>query len=131
MIGVEFEQVGHWMVVQFDREALTDSGVINEVTAAILEKVVAMPMRGQMVISFKGVEFVSSQMIGALLGIRNKVAAKGGRLVLCRVGAHLEDALKITGLQKMFEIQRTLRDVVKMTRKSAASAGAGVVDWMD
>lgn len=130
MLGVEIEQVGHWLAVQFDVDALTDAGVIQQVTAEINKRVDALPPRGQIAISFKGVEFVSSQMIGALLGIRAKVQAKHGRLVLCRVGPHLQDALRITGLTKMFETADSLRSVVG-TRQKARVASATNVDWMD
>ena len=131
MQGIEIEQVGHWLVAQFDVDALTDAGIIQQVTAEIGRHIDALPMRGQVAISFKGVEFVSSQMIGALLGIRAKVQAKHGRLVLCRVGPHLKDALRITGLTKMFETAESLRSVVGTRPAKARAGAAGSVEWMD
>lgn len=89
----------------------------------------ALPERGQVAISFAGVDFVSSQVIGLLLGIRDQVRKKHGTLVLCKVGKHVLDVLRITKLDRQFTISDSLSAVVG--KRKVNPGRTSDVNWID
>jgi anti-anti-sigma factor len=61
-------------------------------------------MAEDFVLDFGGVEYLSSIELGRLLVRSRKVAAEGGRLVLRNVAPQVYEIIKITKLEKNFEI---------------------------
>lgn len=56
------------------------------------------------VLDFDGVRFVNSSNLAKLLKLRKKMAADGGKLILCNVGDQVWGALMVTGLEKLFTV---------------------------
>ena len=57
----------------------------------------------RIVIGLEQVNYVDSAGIGALIEIHRKTKAKGGRLMLCKLGPKLRQALEIARLLPIFE----------------------------
>lgn len=111
MSSLTFRQRGNWFVVGFNTERLTDAAEIQTLQHQLFAQFARLPLRGQAVITFEGVEHASSQLVGLLIGAKKLVDDRFGRLVLCRVGEHLRQILSITRLDSKFEIRDRLRDV--------------------
>lgn len=111
MSSLTFRQRGNWFVVGFNTDRLTDAAEIQTLQNQLFAQFARLPLRGQAVITFEGVEHASSQLVGMLIGAKKLVDDRFGTLVLCRVGEHLRQILSITRLDSKFEIRDRLRDV--------------------
>ncbi|HEX8341914.1 MAG TPA: STAS domain-containing protein [Tepidisphaeraceae bacterium] len=122
-------QVNQWTVIRFSTDRLTDPFTVNEITTQLERAAATLPLRCQVAVSFSGVEFVSSQVIGLLLGLRETVTRRHGTLVLCKLGKHVLDVLKITKLDRQFTISDSLSKTIGIREKRARRAAE--VEWMD
>lgn len=132
MSHVKAENINHWVLVRFTTDRLTDPITVSDAQAALDAIVKPLPLRCQVAVNFGGVEYVSSQVIGMLLGMRDQVHRKGGTLVLCKPGKHVMDVMKITRLDRHFTFSDSVSKVVG-ARSSTTHAGAkrDEVDWRD
>jgi anti-sigma B factor antagonist len=60
------------------------------------------------VVTFKGVEHLSSAALGTLLTVMNRVKAKDGQLRLCDINAQILQIFQITKLNKILRIEKDL-----------------------
>ena len=58
----------------------------------------------KILLSFQGVGFMSSSMIGKLVMFMKKCKASGARLKLCSISPEIMEIFKITKLNKTFDI---------------------------
>ncbi len=143
MTTVGYKQLNTHHVFYFKRQRLTDPQTVNEVEQELMEHLESLPMQAQVVINFDGVESVSSQIIGLMLGAKRTIADRFGSLSLCRVGPYVLDILKLTRLDSQFEIYERMRDVVgdvatgqPAARRETVPAGRATrssneTDWID
>lgn len=136
MSSLRYRQRGNWFVVGFNTDRLTDAAEIQSLQEELFARLARLPLRGQAVICFEGVEHASSQVVGMLLGAKKIVDDRFGTLMLCRVGSHLRQIIALTRLDSKFEIRERLRDVTGAsggTREyvSAGSRGAEVLQWIN
>ena len=131
MPELTFRNVDHWTIARFGGATLTDSQVIERASEELTERIATMPLRPMLLINFKGVEFVSSQVIGLLLNARKKIAEKSGTLTLCRVSPKIREALHITGLLGQFNVARSETAVVGAVKRDSAWAGPADIGWLD
>ena len=126
---------GPWLVVTFECDRMTDPVALHYVERELNEALRDLPAGGRVVICLEGVEYVSSQFAGLLLGARKLVAERRGRLTLCRVGDHLAEMLRMTRLESHFEIKPRLRDVLgkdaPRARERREMVGSGATEWID
>ena len=59
-------------------------------------------------VTFKGVEHLSSAALGTLLTVMNRVKAKDGQLRLCDINAQILQIFQITKLNKILRIEKDL-----------------------
>ncbi len=132
---VAFEVANHWWVFCFRNPRLTDPAMLSEVESAVLNKLEQLPLRGQVVLDFRRVEFCSSQLLGVMLAVKREVNLRGGTLVLTRVSRQLTDMLALTRLDRQFTVVERLRDVVGQPSRRATldapAIGMDGVDWID
>ena len=76
-----------------------DSLVIEELGSALYELVDAQACR-KIVVEFRGVTFLASQMLGVLVTLDYKARAIKGKVVLCGLQPKLMEVFKITGLDR-------------------------------
>ena len=104
------QPIGKVMVVEFRQPSLMDP-VILENTAKRLYELVEAEDHRNVILDFEKVQYLSSQAIGILLGMKKKIDALGhGKLVLCGIGPKLNELLKITRLDKIMVIKPTQRE---------------------
>jgi anti-anti-sigma factor len=129
---IEFDTVNHWLIAKFRCVRLTDPATITAVGSDLQSRLHKLPVRGRVCVSFDGVEFVSSQIIGLMLSVQDAVARKHGELVLCDVGEHIESVLKLTKLNGLFDVRGSVADVIgKRKRIARTNNGSIGDDWLD
>jgi anti-anti-sigma factor len=135
MSDLKFEFVEHWLIVRFRTYSLSDLAQIDRIGRALAERIDALPLRPRVLLNFKRVEFVSSQVIGMLLDAKDRVAAKGGEIVLARLNPKIREALRITKLDQKFRIVDTSADVIPRPSRRRTSittaSGSSEVAWVD
>ena len=72
-----FQTVKPWLIVRFQSASLTDAHLIEKATLELTDQLEPLPLRPMVLMNFRGVEFVSSQVIGLLLHARTKAYAEG------------------------------------------------------
>ncbi|MCD6364694.1 MAG: STAS domain-containing protein [Planctomycetes bacterium] len=81
------------------RASILDGVVIDDIGEALFELIDAKDCR-KLVVDFRAVNFLASQMIGVLITLDNKARAIKGKVVLCGLRDSLMKVFKITRLDK-------------------------------
>lgn len=69
----------------------------------------------RILISFVGVDFISSAFLGKLMALDKKIKGAGGRgLVLCQIVPAMYEVLAITQLNQLFRIKETLEQALAL-----------------
>ena len=100
-VDMEIETKANAAVVVFKSPSMSDVEAIAAAAAKIKEFVETNHPR-TMVFDFSVVRFFSSQVLGLLLDIRQKLAAYGGQAVVSGINPQLHRVFKITNLDKVF-----------------------------
>ena len=67
----------------------------------------------KLIISFKDVRYMSTVMLGTVIGVNKWVRQKGGQLRLSDLGPHLRSLFEVSGLTRVFEFHDTAASAVK------------------
>jgi len=70
----------------------------------------------RMIIDFENVQALSSQMLGALLKVVERLKAVEGKLGLCNLNPKIKEAFEITNLKKLFKIYDNRSGAAKSLR---------------
>ncbi|MEM6561846.1 MAG: STAS domain-containing protein [Planctomycetota bacterium] len=106
------QRVGPISIVEISAGSLMDPPVLEAIKDRLIHLIDEQDRR-KMVLNFEKVEYISSQMIGVLLAVRQRCEAlPGGKLVLCGVGKSLMELLKLMKLHKLLTIKPTQREAV-------------------
>ena len=89
--------------VEFSEKHVIDEVVIRQIGNELTKLVDASP-RPRMVISFRGVEHLSSAALGVLISVHNRVKSRGGQLRLCAISKSIFEVFRITRLDKLFQV---------------------------
>jgi anti-sigma B factor antagonist len=57
----------------------------------------------RLVLDLSGVQYVSGALLGQLVGLQRRVETAGGRIWLCGLSPLLQDVLRITRLDRVFD----------------------------
>ena len=93
--------------VEFSEKHIIDEVVIRAIGNELAKLVDDSP-RPRIVISFKGVEHLSSAALGTLITITNRVKAKDGQLRLCDIHPQIMQIFEITKLNRILRIEKDL-----------------------
>jgi len=105
------QQIGSYTVVEFRVASLMDPLQLQQIGEE-LYPLVDQQDRRLLVLDFEPVQFLSSQAIGIVLTLHKKLAAIGGKLILCGVGPRLMELLRITRLDRLLLIKPTQKEVI-------------------
>ena len=119
LLPARIEEREGWTVLHLREASLMDPSVI-EALAGHVEKLLAAGKR-QLIVDFEHVQYISSSMIGVLVGARQSVVREQGKLVLVGLNRRLNELLKITRLDKMFTVEP---DVPAALSRAKAAATA-------
>lgn len=70
------------------------------------------PDKPQVVLNFKGVDFIDSSCLGALIAIARTVREKGGDVKLASLNSEVTSVFQITRLDKIFPIFEKTEEAV-------------------
>jgi anti-sigma B factor antagonist len=100
-------------VVEFRTSSLMDAIMLDDIGTELYRLVDAEDRR-KLVLDFEKVEYLSSQAVGIIIKLHNKLSKlKNSKMMLCSVGPKLAEILKIMRLDKMLTIKPTQREAVK------------------
>jgi len=89
--------------VSFLEFSVLDRTQIDEIGDELLS-LVDDQGRKRILISFEGVDYLSSAVLGKLIALHKRVAMNNGRLKLCGIKASIREVFEITKLDKVFDI---------------------------
>lgn len=108
------QQVEKYTVVEFKRASLMDPIELEQISQSLYHLVDAEDKR-RIILDFEKVQYLSSQAIGIVLTMNKKLAAlKNSKLILCGVGARLQELLKITRLDRILTIKPSQQEAIKV-----------------
>ncbi len=104
-------QRGAWTAMRIQEYSLMDATVIE----SLGDHINALLTQGypRLVLDFKKVEYISSSMVGVLVGSRQSAEQAGGQLILAGLNDRLLELLRLTRLDRMFRIEPDLRTAMK------------------
>ena len=89
-------------VVTFTESSILDAGTIGQIAKKLYD-VVEKRSRQKLILDFRNVKFLASQMLGILLTLNKKAGASKGSLALCGLRKELMKVFEITKLEKVFK----------------------------
>jgi anti-sigma B factor antagonist len=98
--------------VAFTERSIIDEVMIQQIGEALLKLVDSQPGL-KMVLSFEGVDHMSSAALGVLITVNGRVKARNGQLRLCNIAKPIFEIFKITKLDKLFQTLGTEEQAVK------------------
>jgi anti-anti-sigma factor len=135
MTDLVFKQANDWLLVRFTNSSLTEPMMLERMRNALTNRLRELQKGSKVCISFKGVEYVSSQIIGLMLSAKDEVANKmKGTFALARVGPNVMDVLRLTKLDRQFKIGETETDIVGKRPKTKFTKFVEKdpeLDWLD
>ncbi|HUG68513.1 MAG TPA: STAS domain-containing protein [Pirellulaceae bacterium] len=90
----------------FTSTEVTGDEMIQQAGRELMDVVDAAAETKKLVLSFKGVEFMSSAMIGKLVLLNKKAKSRGVQIKFCDIGLNVLQVFIITRLNKEFRIIR-------------------------
>lgn len=109
---------GDIVQVEFTSRKILDEGNIAEIGDQ-LSALVETEHRPRLVISFAGVDHLSSAALGTLITINNKVKNRDGQLRLCNISPQIFEVFLITKLNTLFHIYPTIKEALESLRSGA------------
>ena len=105
MTTLKSKDVNGVLVVGFSIGKLLDESVIQEVGSELV-KTVAKALEGKILLTFNGVSFMSSSMLGRLVLFLKKCKQEDVELKVCSISPEIFEVFKITKLNKMFDVHK-------------------------
>lgn len=96
------DEQGRVSVVRFKQNRLVDDMLIRDVGKELFSLIESG--RSHLLIDLKGVEYVSSGMLGKLITVLRRIEDSKGRLGICSIGADVQDVFRISKLDTYFKI---------------------------
>ncbi len=100
---------GEIVLVEFTSRRILDEANIAEIGDE-LASLVESGYRPKIVISFAGVDHLSSAALGTLITVNNKVRNRDGQLRLCDINPQIFEVFLITKLNKLFQIYPNIKE---------------------
>ncbi len=94
------------MRVEFVDRDILDESAIRQISKELLQRIESSPVP-RMLISFQGVEHLSSAALGTLITINSLSKKRGGQLRLSDIKPSIMEVFTITKLNKLFHISET------------------------
>jgi len=101
---LEVNDVGDVTVVRFRDQKILDDLNIQELGQELFQ-LVETENRTKLLLSFSGVDFLSSSALGKLITLDKKVKANAGVLKLCQIRPEIYEVFAITRLNRLFDIK--------------------------
>lgn len=109
----------HCTVATIHEPELTNS-VIIEAIGKQLEQA-AKDADHRLVVNFFHVDRCSSSVLGKLVALRRKIMNARGRLTLCCCSGNMLEALKVTGLRRLFDVFDSEPEAIEFMRQDVVA----------
>ena len=106
MPALKSKEVNGVLIVGFASGKLLDETVIQEARKELMETASAAEDGQKIILTFVGVSFMSSAMLGCLVQFLKKCKQQGAELKVCSISPEIFEIFKITKLNKMFDVQK-------------------------
>ena len=116
-MSVETKEIDGILLVGFGVGKLLDEQVIQEVGRRLIETIEEVGDEKQIVLSFRGVSFMSSAMLGRLVMFHKKCKAADVDLKLASIAPEIAEVFKITKMNKLFDIRKDEEAAMKAFQK--------------
>ncbi|MFM1997043.1 MAG: hypothetical protein RLZZ111_1430 [Planctomycetota bacterium] len=101
---IDVTKVADVSIVRFlDKKILDEAGILE--LGSELFGLVEVENRKKILLSFTGVEFLSSAALGKLITLDRKVKANKGKMKMSNIRPEILDVFQITKLDKVFDIR--------------------------
>lgn len=101
------ERVGDVTVVHLTDNRVAVMELLDLLDIAVLDGAV-----GKLLLNFGGIQTVSSAALGKMVKLMGRARSTSGRLVLCHLHPDLRQVLRITCLDRIFDIQDSEADAL-------------------
>jgi anti-anti-sigma factor len=109
---IRVKRVDNVTQVEFIDRNILDEANIQVIGQEVASLVDAEP-NPRLVISFSGVEHLSSAALGTLIAINTQVRNRSGQLRLANIDQQIYEVFTITRLNKLFSIHPSIDDAMK------------------
>ena len=117
MITLKTQDMEDVRVVTFTVDKMLDDQIIQQVGEDLMT-VAGKSGEGQkIVLTFRGVTFMSSAMLGKLIMFHKKCAKAGVKLKVCSISPDILEVFKITKLDKLFDLHKDEQQALKSFAK--------------
>jgi anti-sigma B factor antagonist len=106
MANVKSKMVDDVLLVGFGQSKLLDEAVIQEVGEQLMQMITKAADSKKILLTFHGVQFMSSAMLGKLVIFGKKCKQAGVDLKLCSIPDDIMEVFRITKMNKAFDIQK-------------------------
>jgi anti-anti-sigma factor len=109
---LEIEQIGDAVVAKFNTRSILDEaklGVLGGQLSALADEA----GHRVVVLSFRGVQRLSTELLGKLLAVQRKIQARGGRLLLCEISPTLLEIFQMLKLSRLLTIYRNEQEALQ------------------
>ncbi len=107
-MSLKWTRTRDWHVARFQERNLDERSVDHEAVAAYID---TLPPGAKVAISFRGVEWVSSWILGMLVVALKRVSERNGKFAITSPGPKIREALKLTRLDKSLTILDSTREL--------------------
>ncbi len=104
-LSVQYD--GEIAIVRFRHHKILDEPTINEITEELSE-LVHRTHSPKLLISFEGVDHITSGMLGTLVRINGHIRQRDGQLRLVDISESIYEIFRITQLERVFQIHRSV-----------------------
>lgn len=98
--------------VEFVDRNILDEANIQQISEELM-KLVEAGTRPKLLLSFKGVEHLSSAALGTLIHVHKRLEQRNGQLRLSDINTQIFEVFKITKLNKLFQVFDTAELALK------------------
>jgi anti-sigma B factor antagonist len=111
-VGLEITTQGNAGIITFQSTSITDADRIASVSEQIT-KFIDQNHPMKLIFDFGKVKFFSSQVLGLLVEIRNRLIAYDGEVVISSINPQLHRVFRITNLDKIFSFFKDRETAIK------------------
>lgn len=107
MGSLRIREVEDVLVVNIADSKILDEAKIQKIGDELIAAAERAGVNKRLLLSFQGVSYMSSAMIGKLVLLNKRCKKDGIDLKLCDISSNVAEVFKIMKLNKVFDIQKT------------------------
>ena len=116
---IKLTRDGELTIVEFNVRKLLEENEIADVGRQ-LTSYIESQLKPKIIISFAGVDHLSSSALGTLITVNYKVRERDGQLRLCSINPQIYEVFLITKLNKLFRIFPTMEEAKASLEKPSS-----------